>query len=586
LDKGITLAQRDEENLVPCKHTCPAEVDIPRYVHLIAEGRFADAVAVIREKVPFPETLGNICPHDCELKCRRGEINEPVSIRALKRVAAEHDDKRWKEKIKIAPSTGKKVAIIGSGPAGLTVAYYLTELGHSVTIFESQSKPGGMMRTGIPRFQLPEKVLDGEIDEILSLGVELKLNSPVQSVNDLLKDGYDAVFVGIGLQKGRKLPIPGVDLEQVLIGLDFLEDVSKGKEVKLGENVLVLGGGAVACDVARIARRLGAPQVSMSCLESRETLPARPWEIKEAEEEGIKIFPSRSFKRILENDGRVSGVECVDVKWMEFDADGKLNLETVEGSEHILEADTVIFAIGQALDRTLIENDGLELTKRGTIKVSPENLETTHEGVFAGGDAASGPASVIEAIATGRKAASSIDEYLGGDGEIEESLIEKEELSPYLGKEEGFAGKERIEAPLVSIEERVKSLDKKVELCLTEEQAIEEAKRCLRCDLRFQLGKVVLPPEAWIEFTEENIEELVPETEGVYRLVDEEKNIVYIGGAINLREDMDDQMLDADEPPLDEVRYFDFEEEPMYTVRQSELLQQYLQQHGSMPPGN
>ena len=576
-----TGALRDKEEFeeAPCKISCPAEIDVPQYVHLINEGKFAEASAVIREKVPFPRVLGYICPHDCELKCRRREINEPIAIRVLKRFAAEHDDKRWRERLKPTTPTGKKVAIIGSGPAGLATAYYLTRLGHSVTIFETASMPGGMMQTGIPRFLLPQEVLDQEIEEILSFGIELKLNSRVEDIGQLLHEGYDAALVAIGLQEGRKLPIPGNDLEGVLIGLDLLRDVSEGKEINLGQNVLVLGGGGVACDVSRTARRLGTPQVAMACLESRETVPAPEQDIRQVEEEGIKIFPCRSFKQILRDNGRVKGIECLEVKWMKFDEKGRLQLETFPGSEHTLEADTVIFAIGQALNREFVERNKLKLTGRGTFEASPDTLETNTKGIFVAGDAITGPASVVEAVATGRRASISIDKYLGGQGILEEKLSEEKEISPYLGREESFAKKARVEPLFLSIEERVRSFGG-VELTLSPEQAVTEAGRCLRCDLRLQISAPLLPPEEWLEFEAKNVEP-VPAVEGVYQLLDESKNIIYIKGAMNMRQELEEELASNEK-----ARYFSWEEEPMYTRRESELLQQFLQQHGQLPSQN
>ncbi|HEY42172.1 MAG TPA: FAD-dependent oxidoreductase [Dehalococcoidia bacterium] len=574
------LLDKEEYTEAPCQTSCPAGIDVPRYVHLVSEGKFAEAAAVIREKVPLPRVLGYVCPHDCELKCRRGEINEPVAIRALKRVAAESDDRRWKERLKPVAPTGKKVAIVGSGPAGLSAAYFLTRLGHSVTIFEAASKPGGMMQTAIPRFLLPQGVLDEEIEEILSSGVELRLDSPVEDVRELLKGRYDAALLAIGLQEGSKLPIPGSDLEGVLIGLDFLRDVSEGGEVQLGQRVLVLGGGGVACDVARTARRLGAQRVAMACLESRDTMPAFRPDISQTEAEGIEIFPSRSFKQILGENGKVKGVECLKVKWMEFDEEGRLHLEAVPESEHILEADTVIFAVGQAPDYQFAERSGLELTSRGVIKASSETLETNLQGIFVSGDAVTGPASIVEAVATGRAAAISIDKYLGGQGLLEEDLS-GEEIPPYLGREEGFAEKARVDPPLLPAEEWTRSF-KQVELVLNAEQAVSEGSRCLRCNLRFGIPKPILPPQQklWVEFCPENVNQ-APESEGVYRLLDEHENVIYIKGAINLRRELDEQL-----ELRETARYFTYEEEPMYTQRESQLLQQYVAEHGQMPEGN
>lgn len=575
------LLDKEEFKEALCKTFCPAGIDVPRYVYLVSEGKFAEAAAVIREKVSLPRVLGYICPHDCELKCRRGEVNEPIAIRALKRFASEHDDKRWKERLKLVIPTRKKVAIVGSGPAGLSAAYYLARLGHSVTIFETAPKPGGMMRTGIPRFLLPQEVLDEEIEQILSFGVELKLNSPVENVSQLLEDGYDAALLAIGLQEGSKLPIPGNDLEGVLIGIDFLRDVSEGKKVKLGQNVLVLGSGGVAFDVARTVRRLGVPRVAITCLESRETMPAPSQDIKQAEDEGIETFPSRSFKQILGENGQAKGVECLQVKWMKFDEDGRLHMETFPDSEHILEADMVIFAIGQALNRQFAEKSKLELTRMGVIKASLETLETNLKGIFVSGDAITGPASVIEAIATGRRAASSTDKYLGGQGLIEEELSEEKEIPLFLGQEERFAEKSRVKSLFLPAEERRQSFEE-VELALSTEQAVAEGCRCLRCDLRFKISKPILPPQKkrWVEFTPENVSQ-VSDIEGIYQLLDEQENIIYIKGAMNLRRELEEQL-----ELCEKARYLTYEEEPMYSKRESQLLQQYIAEHGQMPEAN
>ena len=465
----------------PCKQACPAGIDVPRYISLIKDGKFAEAVAVIREKAPFPAVLGHVCPHFCEEHCRRAEIDESLAIKDLKRFASDNDTGLWKLGVKVAPPTGKKVAIVGSGPAGLTAAYHLTRLGHSVTVFEVASEPGGMMRKGIPKFQLPREVLEEEIEEIVSLGIELKLHSPIEDVAQLIEDGYDAALVAIGLQEGVRLPIPGNDLKGCLIGIDLLRDVSEGTKVGLGQKVLVLGGGGVACDVARTVKRLGISKVAMACLEPLETMPAPSEDIQQAMEEGIKIFPSRSFTQILGRDGRVKGVECLKVKRMAFDEEGRLQLETLLDSEHIIEADTVFFATGQRLKGKLADQSKLQLTKRGTIKASPDTMETNIKGIFVCGDAVTGPSSVPEAISTARSSAISIHRYLGGNGDVEEVLLPPEETGDWSGFKESILYTDRHPMPLLEVPKRLTSMAE-VELGLTELAAVEEASRCLRCD--------------------------------------------------------------------------------------------------------
>ncbi len=462
----------------PCSHLCPAGVDVPRHIRFITEGRFGEAVAVIREKIPFPLVCGYVCLHFCETRCRRGELDETIGIRVLHRVAVEHDTGLWKLNSKVAPATNKRVAIIGSGPAGLTAAYYLAKLGHSVTVFEELPEPGGMMRIGIPDYRLPKDVLKDEIEEIKSVGVDIRTNIRVDSLDKLLEQGYNAILVAVGTHWGQKLPIPGADLDGVLINIPFLRDVNLGKEVKVGERVVVLGGGNVAFDCARVARRLGASEAHIACLESRDDMPAVSDEIEQGEEEGIVIHPSRTFTRIVSDDGHISGVECLDVRSFEFDKEGRVHIDAIKGSEHILPADTVIFAIGQRPE--IPPQFGLTTGRGNTIQVDPDTLATTREGIFAAGDAVIGTASIIEAIADGRRAAISIDKYLGGTGIIDEILAPPEgEIVPV---EEAEEEKRRPPIPTLPIEQRLSSFAN-VELGLSEEAAIEEAKRCLRCDL-------------------------------------------------------------------------------------------------------
>jgi formate dehydrogenase beta subunit len=568
---------------VPCQSACPAGIDVPRYIRLIKEGKYPEAVAVIREKVPFPAILGYICLHFCEEECRRRDVNEAIAIRLLKRFAAENDTGLWKQKAKKKrPASGKRVAIVGSGPAGLTAAYYLAKLGHMVTVFEALPVVGGMMRVGIPRHRLPSEVLDKEIDDIKSAGVEIKTDARVESVAKLLEEGYDAILIAVGAHRGQKLPIPGAELSGVLLNTEFLREVNLDKEVKVGSRVVVLGGGNVAFDCARTALRLGAKDVHIACLEEADGMLATPEECGWGGEEGITVHNSQSFSRIVGDNGQVSGVECLDVKSFSFDKQGKLSVECVEASEHILPADTVIFAIGQLPELGLVEGmSAIKTSKRRTLEVDEATLATGQAGVFAAGDAVTGTASVIEAIAAGRKAASSIDSYLGGEGKIEETLVDAQPPSPHLGREEGFADKPRAPVPCIPVKERLASFNT-VELGFGQEESAEEAARCLQCDLRLLISKPVLAPkeELWQEFTAENVGQ-APEIEGVYQLLDADRAVIYIKGAMNLRRELGEQLKTQQK-----ARYFMYEEEPMYTKRESELLQQYLAQHGQMPEGN
>ncbi len=474
--------------LIPCRYTCPAEIDVPQYIRHIREGNYAAAAAVVREKAPFPAVLGYVCDRPCEDVCRRGEVNEAVSIRELKRFAAEHDEERaWEDNSNKKEPTGKKVAIIGSGPSGLTVAYYLNNQGHAVTVLEAMPYAGGMMRGGIPEYRLPRGVLDREIKDIANRGVEIKTGEKIESVDALLEEGYDAVVVAVGTHCGQKLAIPGADNPGVLIGVDFLKSVNSGNKVVIGDRVMVLGGGNVAFDCARAAVRLGAKQVQLACLESRETMPATDDEIRQGEEEGISVYPARSFTRIIEENGRITGVEFVEVASLSFDEDKNPCIETVENSAHVLEADTVIFAIGQ---RPEIPPDfGLDTGPGSLIEIDSFTLSTSKDGVFAAGDAVIGTSSVIKAIASGRKAAAAADRYLGGSGIIDEKLVAVAEPESCLGLEEGFASLARCQESCVSPEERVKNFGKVVR-DMDEKTAEGESKRCLQCDLRLKITSV------------------------------------------------------------------------------------------------
>jgi NADPH-dependent glutamate synthase beta subunit-like oxidoreductase len=486
--------KKRREALVPCKYTCPAEIDVPRYLRFIQEKDYSAATAVIREKVPFPKVLGYVCNHPCEAVCRRSYINQPIAIRDLKRYASEHDEEKvWARNAQKRPATDKKVAVIGSGPAGLTAAFYLAKQGHDVTVFEALPVAGGMMRVGIPAYRLPRDVLDDEIQDIQKAGVKIRTGAPIDSIDGLFEEGYNAVLVAVGTHQGQRLNIPGADHEGVLIGLDLLRDINLGKEVKMGKDVIVLGGGNVAFDCARVARRLGAEKVSLACLECRADMPAACDEVDQGEEEGIGIYSSKTFSKILSENGTITGVEFLDVASFRFDEENNLELEVVEGSYHVLEADTVIFAIGQSPEIP----EGFELdTGPGNLIILDEYTHTTNrEGIYAAGDAVIGTTSVIEAIASGRQAAIAIDQYLGGDGDIDEVLAPAIEPRTCLGPGEGFASLSRCEDTCITAEERIQSFCTVVG-DMNEETANNESIRCLQCDTRLKIS----PVKFWGEY--------------------------------------------------------------------------------------
>ena len=479
------------ESVVPCRSTCPAEIDIPRYIRYIKQGNFSKATAVVREKVPFPETLGSICEHLCESECKRNKLGTPISVCKLKRAAAVNDDGAWKEKSKKEEPTGKNVAIIGAGPAGLTAAYYLEKKGHEVTIFEANEKAGGQCRYGIPAYRLSDETLDMEVADILEVGIDLRLNTSIKSPSDLLEQGYDTVLVAVGTHEGSMIPIPGANLKGVLVNTTFLKQARMGTIESLGEKVMVLGGGNVAYDCARTAIRLGAKEVHITCLEEPEKMPASTDEIEEGAEEGIFLHAGCSFLSITGTE-QVEGVELQTVDKFYLDDNGKAVVELVEGTKEVVPVDTVIFAVGQKPQGT--QEMGLELARGLYIDVD-YNLQTSMPGVYAAGDVVTGTKSVIEAIAAGRRSAKEMDRYLGGDGIIAEELIEKEIPNPRIGRTEGILDLGRIAPKIQDAELRKQSFDC-VELAYTCEEAQHEASRCLQCDLRLNITK----PKLWNEY--------------------------------------------------------------------------------------
>ena len=489
----LTTNLKKEEALVPCRTACPAHTDIPRYIRFVKEGDYDAAVAVIREKVPFPNALGHVCSHVCELECKRKEVSEAMSIRDIKRYAAEHDTGRyWKGKGKQLPDTGKKVCVVGGGPAGLTAAYYLRKQGHAVTVKEALPTVGGMMSYGIPSYRLPREIVAQEANVIEEQGVVIETNTKVDKPVELLSE-YDAVLMTIGAHKGVRLPMEGSELPGVLLNIDFLRNASLGQETGMGKRIIVLGGGNVAFDCARTAKRLGAEEIHLACLEAREAMTADDEEIEQAKEEGIFVHPAQTFERITGTDA-VTGVDFMNVKSFTFDENRRAIIEKEEGSEHHIEADTVIFATGQRPDLT--EEAGLTLGRANSIVVKENSLATETEGVFAAGDVVYGTKSVILAIASGRDVAVEIDKYLGGDGDISETLAPEQHADPKIGKIEGFGYLGRTKTQVTPVAERQDNFSE-VDHGICDADICGEASRCLQCDLRLQIH----PSRLWTEYS-------------------------------------------------------------------------------------
>ncbi|MGO9257259.1 MAG: FAD-dependent oxidoreductase [Bryobacteraceae bacterium] len=502
------------EQNVPCVQACPVKTEAGRYCALIAEGRFEEAYALAEEPNPLAAICGHICAAPCERACRRGKIDQPVGIRALKRFVAEQFgpySKLGRQRIVSrmrAPKklAGPKVAVAGAGPAGLAAATDLARLGYRVTIIEAAPVAGGMLALGIPEYRLPRYVIQAQVDAVLCLGVELRLNTRLGRdfyLRNLWDQDYAAVFLAMGAHRSRTLQIEGTQLDGVLQGVDFLLNANLNYRVNLGRKVLVVGGGNVAVDVARsvlrfesgdyeepdlraafdVARsalRLGAREVAMVCLESRLEMPAFEGEVEEAGREGIVIHNSRGPKRILGENGRVTGLETVAVKSV-FDARGRFNPEFYPNTESTLPAETVILAIGQTSDLSFMEpEDGLAVTPRGTIAVDPLTLATSDPRVFAGGDIAFGPRNVIEAVADGRRAAASIHELLGG-GARDVARSARIHVFPHgeWRRDPTYEAVPRVPVPTLPIDRRIGVAE--IELGYTAKQAMREGNRCLQC---------------------------------------------------------------------------------------------------------
>lgn len=473
-----------EEGTSPCKTACPAHIAVQGYIKLASQGKYMEALELIKKENPFPAVCGRICPHGCESECTRGEIDEPIAIDEIKKFIADQEldsDKRFIPERR--HEYGKKIGIVGAGPAGLSCAYYLAIDGYKVTVFEKEDKLGGMLTLGIPSFRLEKDIVDAEIDILKEMGVEFKTGVEVGkdiTLDDLRKDGYEGFYLAIGAQGGRKLGIEGEDADDVITGVEFLRNVNLGKDVKLPRRAIVIGGGNVAIDVARTASRTGATDVNMFCLESREEMPALVEEIEETLEEGITIGNGWGPKRIVVENGKVTGVEfkkCTSV----FNSDGRFAPEYDENDTMIVETDVVLLSIGQSIEwGSLLDGSKVELNRNNTAKADGLTYQTAEKDVFVGGDAFTGPKFAINAIAAGKEAAISLHRFVQpgqsltlGRDRREYHMFDKDNVVI-----EGF---DNVPRQRIGHNPEAKNSFKDDRVTFTEEQMKKETERCLGC---------------------------------------------------------------------------------------------------------
>jgi NADH-quinone oxidoreductase subunit F len=491
-EKKCPAAVCDALMISPCQHTCPVGINIPKYVAHIAAGEYREAIDTIRERNPFPAICGRICHHPCELRCRRGELDDPVAIRELKRFAADWYFKYVTEDPEpFTLKQSQRVAVVGAGPTGISCAYFLAQMGYPVTVFEALPVGGGMLSVAIPEFRLPREVIQKEIDYITKKGVDIRYNTPISvnfTVEDLRRDGFEAVFVAAGAQRSQRVGIPGEleDVAGLYYGLRFLRDVKLGRQVKVGRRVAAIGGGNVALDAARTALRLGASEVNIYYRRSRDEMLVTEVEYNQAVDEGIQVNFLVSPTRIVSENWEVTGLQCIQMRLGDPDESGRRRPIPITGSEFFVEADSVIAAVGQAPDLSFLPVDSaLERTRWETLVVDSNTLATNISGIFAGGDFVTGPGMVIDAIAAGRRGATAINKYLKGDTSRVEIYDLKSGIVGELPSqeiEESWEVQPRLAVPILPSQERKNSFNE-VELSFPEEKARQEAKRCLRCDL-------------------------------------------------------------------------------------------------------
>lgn len=590
-DSASKKSGNQQSGLAPCQTECPAGVDIPRFLRAVAEGRVNDAARISLDRLPLPAVLSRVCRHPCEQACKHSETGGPLSVCRIRRFvfdSVEFEAHPWPQ----PPDTGKRVAVIGSGPAGLSAAHYLRRLGHAVTIFEAAPMAGGMLRHGIPEYRLPPRVLKKEIDRIAEQGVEIRLRTALghdTSVEDLKNEGFDAVLVAIGMGVGRKLQLDGIENDNVELGVEFLRAIASGaypRDRLRDRFVLVIGGGNIAVDAARTAARLGAFNVKLVCLEAETEMPAFETDLDDARTERIEIINSWAPTEFKVTDNKVGGVlfrKCTSV----YDASGEFAPEYDDEDTYEIEADQVIVAIGRQFDPEL--SSEIELDEHGLAPTESERF-------FAAGNLTLGPSTVVQAIASGRSSAESIDRHLGGSGQIP-SILSPEEATDSVETDNGFSARKRVRAWSAPAAIRLASFNE-IEKTLEPEAAQIEAGRCLQCDLELgsspppkeehsdnrssedQLSEdqaPETPPPLNIELTEKELDN-IPRGPGVYILLDETMTAVKIAGTPNLAQALAEELcLEAPAP------FFEYVEDLFYNEREEKLLKEFVEAHGHEP---
>jgi NADPH-dependent glutamate synthase beta subunit-like oxidoreductase len=589
-----TQRGQTKQQAAPCTKACPAGIDVPRYVQLAGLGRFSEANAVVREKLPFPGILGRACYAPCETDCRRSKLDDPLSIRSLKRIAHEHDDGRWRELQRRLPATSKQVAVIGAGPAGLTAAFYLAKQGHAVTVYEARPEAGGMARYGIPAYRLPREIMADEVAEVAAVGVRFCFNTRIDDLNASELQAADAVFIAIGAQQGKPLDAA---LEQVGVtdgiagcitdGVDFLRAVASAEIEHSPETVTVIGGGDVACDAARSARRLGAKNVDMVYRGSLERLRAHPSELNDGLAEGVQLHLQTTLQQVYrEND-------ALQLQWHGVDRVDPTDPTDALCSRPAAQSGLLISAIGQQLGLPgLVNALGKQaLSAKGWLKVDDQLRLAGFHKIFAGGDAVTGPASLIDAVAQGRQAASAIDRFLGGDGEIDEVLLDApwrdwqtpDNIAQLPSENEpAFNQRKHIAAARRPVDLRQGWQD--IEQAYPAADACAEALRCLKCNLMCAMAGAELPPDHRQPLTAANLAS-APTQPGVYFIFDCNQTLLAIKGVTNLQSGLQEVLTELDLQDNVAGCSYHLEIAHFYSQRENELLQAYSEQHGRLPPG-